>query len=115
MITATPPVLVGCERAAHVRPSSVVIACADGNFYFKGIRWRSWGPHGATAAGTAVVNDCTPYCAAGHFHSYAATIRLSRLVTCKKGCREFSTISWRFPGKKPAGMPRSDTETLPCL
>ena len=114
MLAAPPPVLVGCERTAHVRPASVVIACADGNFYFKGIRWRSWGATGAAGSGTAVLNDCTPYCAAGHFHSYAATIRLSRPLTCK-GRREFSAISWRFRGTKPRSMPRSDTETLPCL
>lgn len=114
MVSVPPPVLVGCERVPHVRPSSVVIACADGNFFFKGIRWRTWGPGGASGSGTAVLNDCTPYCAAGHFHSYPATIALSHVVTCKKGRREFSTISWRFSAKKPPSMPRSDTETLPC-
>ena len=114
MVTAPSPVLAGCDRAAHVRPTAVVIACADGNFSFKGVRWRSWGATDAAGSGTAVLNDCTPYCAAGHFHAYPATIRLSRPVGCRTGRREFSTISWRFTAKKPPSMPRADTETLPC-
>jgi hypothetical protein len=107
-------VYTGCEHVVHVRPASVVVACGDGNFYFTRLRWRSWGAHAAAASGTAHQNDCTPYCAAGHFHAYPAELRFSRPVTCVARRREFSTISWRFTGGKPAHVPRSGSQTLPC-
>ncbi len=113
---APPPVLIGCSHHAQVRPAQVVFACGDGNFYADGISWSHWGTADAEGVGTAHQNDCTPYCAAGHFHVYKAlSVRLSRPVACIKGGRhEYSRIAWRFSGAKPTGVPRAGSETLPC-
>jgi hypothetical protein len=107
-------VFTGCSHRPEVRPASIVIACGDGNFYVTGLRWSRWGSRDAVATGTAHANDCTPYCAAGRFHTYPAALRLSRPVSCVAGRREFAAIAWRFPAAKPAHAPRSGTETLPC-
>lgn len=101
------PVLTGCTHQAEVRPASIIIACADANFYVNHLHWKSWGPNTAVASGQAHQNNCTPNCAAGHFHAFPATIRLSHVVTCVKGRREFARIAWTVKGK-------TDSETLPC-
>jgi hypothetical protein len=99
-------VWTGCAHKPQIRPASVVIACADANFYADHIRWRSWSANGAVGTGIAHRNDCTPNCAAGHFHASKVTVRLSKVVTCVKGRREFSKIAW--------GTTTADSETLPC-
>jgi hypothetical protein len=110
----SPPVVTGCEHTAHVRPAAVTIACADANFYFTGLRWTRWGSRDAVAVGVAHLNDCTPYCAAGHFHAYRGELRLSRPAECLKGRREFSRFDWRFTAAKPAQVPRADGFVLQC-
>ena len=107
-------VLTGCGHHAQVRPRLVVFACGDGNFYATGLRWSQWSADGAAATGTGHQNDCTPNCAAGHFHAYPMTVRLSRPVTCVRGRREFSRITWRFTATRPAHVSRGGGETLPC-
>jgi hypothetical protein len=97
----------GCEHKSRTRPASIVVACADANFSIDHLRWSSWGTHGAAGRGTAHVNDCTPNCAAGHFHSFPIAVRLSKVVQCAKGRHEFSRIAWT--GKQ------SGNETLPCV
>ena len=107
-------VFTGCAHHAQVRPAGVVFACGDGNFYATRMSWTHWGSADAEGIGVAYVNDCTPYCAAGHFHTYKLSVRLSRPVVCVKGRREFSRITWRFTAAKPAHVARADGETLPC-
>jgi hypothetical protein len=109
-------VLVSCSHHAQVQPASVQFACADGNFYGAHLVWTHWGSSDAEATGIGYRNDCTPYCAAGHFHTYKGFgVRLSRPVACVKGGRRaFSRLGWRFTGAKPAGVPRAGSLTLPC-
>ena len=107
-------VFTGCAHSPVVRPAAVVFACGDGNFYATGLSWTHWGSDDAKAAGVGHQNDCTPYCAAGHFHTYKLRVRLSRPVDCVKGRREFSRLAWWFTATKPAHVPRAGSETLPC-
>lgn len=107
-------VLTGCAHQAQVRPAGVVFACADANFYATRMSWAHWGTADAEGIGLGYVNDCTPYCAAGHFHTYRLSVHLSRPVICVKGRREFSRIAWRFTASKPPHVARADGETLPC-
>lgn len=97
-----------------VRPSKFVVACADGNFSLLDLHWKTWTATGANAVGTASQNDCTPYCAAGHFHSYPATASLSRPRTCKSGAYVFTRLTWRFTHAKPKGVPATGTEIYNC-
>lgn len=73
-----PVVVVDCFSKAQVRPREYLLACGDGNNRLVNLRWNSWGQRTATAIGTDMVNDCTPYCAAGRFRAYPVTVTLSR-------------------------------------
>jgi hypothetical protein len=107
----------GCNPAAHqpqVRPRSILLRCGDGNFYVAHLRWSSWRPWRAVAAGTAYHNDCKPTCAAGHFRTYAATIVLTQPHTCADGVRQFALARWTFVAAKPVGVPRSGSLAFGC-
>ena len=111
LVAAT--VFTGCAHHAQIRPPTITIACADANFTVDRLRWSRWSGADATATGTAHVNDCKPYCAAGHFHAYPIVVTLGKPVTCVQGRREFARIGWHFTAAKPFGK-RTDAETLPC-
>jgi hypothetical protein len=115
---AKPVAFFGCRAIGPhptplVRPGSIVVACGDGNFYLTGIHWTSWGRTAATGIATAHRNDCKPYCAAGHFHTYVVAITLSKPRACK-GRAVFVRVGWRFVGTKPTGVSRRDALDFPC-
>jgi hypothetical protein len=74
--TTSGPVVVNCGLQAQTRPRQFILACADGGAYLDGMSWAAWGPSSAFASGAYVLNDCVPYCAAGHFHSFSALVAL---------------------------------------
>jgi hypothetical protein len=96
----------GCEHRPRVRPKAIVIACADANFAIDHIRWSSWTRTRAVGTGTAHENNCKPNCAAGRFHSFPITVRLSKVAHCVAGRAEFARIAW-------SGR-RNGSETLTC-
>ena len=115
------PGFTGCRSfvsrsaVAIVRPRSIVIACADANFYATGLKWTRWDASGAEGTGVGHENDCKPYCAAGRFHTYRLALRLDEVARC--GSRkepQFTRVTWTFPGAKPPGVPRRDSETFRC-
>jgi hypothetical protein len=113
---SVPTVQTRCTpTSGKVRPSRILIACGDGNFYVTSLRWSSWTPTGARGRGTAHQNDCKPYCAAGHFHSYRGiTVRLSRPRACK-GEEQFRRLSWRYGTAHPSGVVRSGFVRMTCI
>ena len=100
---------------ARVRPRSFVLACADGNAYFAKLAWTSWTPGLASAKGTLVLNDCTPYCAVGHFHSYPVIVVLwgSKAVPGRPGERCYTKLTDILTGPRPRHVPM--TQTFPLL
>jgi hypothetical protein len=102
-------------QRALVRPRSFVLACADGNAYLAKLRWTSWTPGLASATGTLVLNDCTPYCAAGHFHSYPAIVVLwgSKAVKGHPGEHCYTKLTAILTGPRPRHVPM--TQTFPLL
>lgn len=113
------PGFLGCASytAPHaqpqVRPKTIVAACADANLAFGRLRWTSWTARRATASGAASVNDCTPNCAAGHFHRYPVKVTLSAPRSCH-GRRELTRLAWRFEPKAPPGQPLAGAESFRC-
>jgi len=103
----------GSHAPGAVKPRSIIAACADGNFWFGALRWSSWSAAGAHALGTAHVNDCKPYCAAGHFHTYPVTVSLAVAKSCD-GKIELTRLAWRFTRAKPRSQPRSGSESFRC-
>jgi hypothetical protein len=109
--------LLGCAGKSVVQPRSIVLACGDANFQAAGLRWTGWGQSFAAAQGTARVNDCTPSCAAGHFHSYPVILVAKNLKSCS-GKRDYSAVTYAFPATAPPGIRASSvgaaTVTYPC-
>ncbi len=89
-ITALPD----CQGKPGVRPTSVVFACGDGGVYADGVRWSSWGEPFATATATMHANDCTPNCAEGHFHTYAAILAVSGRQRCPNGQVAYQKVAY---------------------
>lgn len=49
----------------------------DGSWYFTNIHWTSRGTTSGRATATEHMNDCIPYCAAGHFHTRSTVLTFS--------------------------------------
>ena len=107
---ATPRV-TDCGTHPSARPARITIACGDGNLYLDKLHWSAWASARATATGRAEQNDCKPYCAAGHFHSYPVDVTLTKPVATPQG-RMFSTVKLVFTRTSPIGQ-KSETTTIP--
>ncbi|HEY5295707.1 MAG TPA: hypothetical protein VIJ70_09575 [Gaiellaceae bacterium] len=94
-------------------PRALVLTCADANYELAALRWHRWGGSTASATGAARVNDCTPYCAAGHFHSYRVTATADRLTRCGRA-RFYARVTVVYPGARPKGIAKRDVHTLSC-
>jgi hypothetical protein len=98
-----------------VKPHRIVITCADGNFYVAGLHWSSWKRKSASATGTAHINDCVPFCAHGHFHTYPVSVRLSSAHFCADaGVTQFRRMRVTFTGRSPTGLRQTESEKLFC-
>lgn len=100
-LAARPTAVPDCLGKPKVRPTAIVFACGDGNFGAKSLRWTGWGESFAAATGSAYANDCTPYCAAGHFHSYRAVVVVSGSQHCPGGAVAYSRLTVAFVGPTP--------------
>ena len=67
----------------QIRPTSIILACADGNWYVKRLHWSSWGIDRAVGHGVFHFNDCTPDCVNGTFHTRQGRIVLSGRRRCR--------------------------------
>ncbi|HVX21419.1 MAG TPA: hypothetical protein VHB02_08725 [Acidimicrobiales bacterium] len=95
-----PSVLATCNlpgSAPAVEPSTIMLACGDGNAYLDHLTWSSWTPSGATGSGTYTHNLCQPDCAQGRFVSAPTTVRLAYPIATGRG-REFSQLSYTTAG-----------------
>jgi hypothetical protein len=103
--SATAPrfVLLGCNGNAEVAPSGIS-NCGDGAVGLTGLHWTSWTSHLASGYGTWFRNDCTPSCAAGHFHSYPALVDLwgSAPVNGHPSERKYTRMTLIFTGTRPS-------------
>jgi hypothetical protein len=86
---------------AMVRPKNFVLACADYNSAVEKLAWTTWAPGLASAKGTLVQNDCVPYCAAGHFHSYPALVVLWGGEAIGHGEHAYTRLTLILTGARP--------------
>jgi hypothetical protein len=110
-------VVVSCLGRPEARPGSLTLACADGNDYLTRLSWTSWTPRLASGYATQAVNDCVPYCAAGHYHRYPVLVVLwgSAALRGKAGTLRYTKITLIYPGARPkvlGGYPGTVTDTL---
>jgi hypothetical protein len=103
----------GSDRA-EFKPSTIIVACGDGNFFVKKIDWSAWKSRSATGSGTGRLNTCSPTCARGNFKSYPVRVVLSSPHSCPHGLREFSMLDYTYTGHHPRGVARSGSVPRPC-
>jgi len=110
-------VVLNCLGHPQVRPGRFTLACADANDYLTGLARKSWGPRLASATGVQAVNDCVPYCAAGHFHRYPVDVVLWHPAAAGPGSQRYTSITLLYPGAHPAytgsRRPVTTSMTLP--
>jgi hypothetical protein len=94
-------------------PAQLILACGDGNYLLTHLRWRNWGRSVATASGTVRANDCKPYCAAGHFHSYAATVAVDHLARCNSA-HYYARLTITYANTRPGAIAKRDVHALGC-
>ena len=110
-------VVLNCLSRPEARPGSFTLACADGNDYLTGLSWTSWSPRLASGYGTQVINDCLPYCAAGHFHRYPVLVVLwgSAALRGNPGTLRYTKTTLIYSGARPKvfnGYPGTVTDSL---
>jgi hypothetical protein len=66
----------------RTRPSAILFACGDGNFYVDHLTWFRWHPWKATGGGLFHQNDCNPSCAEGTFHTEWGQVWLRNRDRC---------------------------------
>lgn len=64
--------------STHAYKPRRVNPSVDGSLYLRRVHWTLWNNRRAVGHGIAHVNDCKPYCAAGHYARHAVTVRLTR-------------------------------------
>lgn len=107
-----PSAVPNCLGKPVVRPSQVILACADAGLGLERLTWVGWGSPIAAGIGTAFANDCTPTCAAGHFHDYRAVLLLSGNQPCE-GRRVYKTATVAIVGTPPATWATASDATYP--
>ena len=86
--------LPNCIGNPQTRPSVVVFTCADAGTEAINLHWKHWGEQFATGIGQIVVNDCTPYCAAGHFHSSPTIVVVVGRQRCQNGRIAYQRVAY---------------------
>lgn len=107
-------VLVSCRGKDLVQPRSYVIACADGNDYLTKLIWTSWSTT-SFASGWERINDCTPNCAGGTFHSYPVLVVLWQdRPRPHTHAQRYAQMTIIYSGTVPQGLGVSRTISLPA-
>jgi hypothetical protein len=96
--------VVGDCTKSQVHPATIVIACADANLSLTHLHWSSFGGPSASATGRYYVNDCTPNCAAGRFHSYPIRLVLSKAKPCQDHFDDYRRADITFTAARPPGQ-----------
>lgn len=113
--SSLPTMLPNCQGVPQAKPSQVVFACGDGNVYAQKLTWTNWGEYYAYAQGVLVRNDCTPNCAAGHFHSYEASLTAYGKQRCPNGELAYKGVSYTITDPKfPSSGDAAYNGVFPC-
>lgn len=94
-------VVHNCTGKGVAHPARYVLACADGNAALSGMHWRDWGAARTTAPGRLTLNDCTPNCAQGHFHTYPVNVAAGRRSRGRGAMYRLLVV--RYTGRRPHG------------
>jgi hypothetical protein len=104
-----------CTGGGQVKPSTIPLpGCMPSNELIGHVRWATWGSS-AFGRGDLEVNNCTPSasCGPSKFTKYPILIVTWRSEPWmgKNGDDYFSRMTWIFTGKRPKGIPVTQTIT----
>jgi hypothetical protein len=88
----------------RIRPSRIVISCADFGLFVTINHWNRWGRPKAKGKGDLHANTCRPDCATGKFKEYPVKVRLRKIREKTCGGRRlplFRRMILRFLGPEP--------------
>ncbi len=88
--------------AAQTRPTSLILACADGRMAADRLRWRSWNATRASASATVTWQAGT-----ARWDHTSADITLSDPVVEADGETLFTTLTMHVTGSTPSGFKRN--------
>jgi hypothetical protein len=111
---APPPVAMGyCGSNLQMRPDVVLVVCNTDDITATGLKWSGWGNPMATAKGSATIDVCAySDCANGAYTVVPIKVIASRIVSCAKKTRTYSTLRYVFPDGSPwPGLPANTTAT----
>jgi hypothetical protein len=96
--TPVPLVPYDCNQPGDplaIEPSSISLACADGNASLTDLTWSSWTATGALASGAFTHNLCQPDCADGTFVTAPASVWLGYPIQTGVA-QEFFTVRYTY-------------------
>jgi hypothetical protein len=103
----------------QVRPSTIWLS-GDGSSEIGGstglrsnIHWTSWTAANAYGYGMQWLNDCIPYCAAGHFHGWQVSLHAYRPAWVH-GTKVFTRLTVTYPDGRPpySGYKQTNTASV---
>lgn len=99
------PQAINCQ-SLKFKPTRITLSCGDGGTWLGKLKWSSWTKTQAVATGNYTANNCTPSCVAGHTHSVAVTVTLSKPKPCPNQVNPaFKQAVFTYKGTKPKGAP----------
>lgn len=93
--------VVGNCSKSQVKPTTIILACADDNTYVAHISWSSFGGAIASGSGQFYDNPCTPNCAASKDQVTPVSFSLSRPRRCPGGVDDYRRMSITFTAPPP--------------
>jgi hypothetical protein len=96
-----------CGSDPQVRPDVVLVVCNTDDITATNLTWSAWGKPAATGTGTATIDLCAySDCAYGSYTSVRIKVIATKLMSCTKGTRAYSSLRYVFPGGSPwPGVP----------
>ena len=103
--SSSQPQAINCQ-SLKFKPSKVTLSCGDGNTWLAKLKWSSWSKTQAVATGNYAYNDCKPTCVAGHTHSVAVKVTLSKPKMCPNQVNPaFKQATFAYTGTRPSWAP----------
>ena len=103
-----PPVTMGyCGSNLQVKPDVVLVVCNTDDITATSLKWSGWGNSTATAKGKATIDICAySDCHDGAYSFVPIEMIASKIVSCAKQARAYSTLRYVFPDGSPwPGIP----------
>lgn len=102
----------GCSGKRY-RPTTIVLACADGGLLTTDIRYHFYGGATAVASAELRVHNCVPNCAESvSYREYSVTLTLADVVRCQ-GTLYYSRAHYRFVDGTPYGWVTTTADIEP--